>query len=126
MVKKIFAINLSDNGAEFSYFNQLEIDGKGEKIARTYFTNPYKSTDKAECERNHEFIRYMIPKGISFNFLTQEKVDDIFSNINSYIRKAKGDKTPYDLVKAKFGVEFLKAINIKRIPNKKVRLTQIA
>jgi len=67
----------------------------------------------------------MIPKGKSLDFLTQEQVDEMFSNINSYVRKSKGDKTPYDLVKNKFGKEFLDVINIHRIPNKKVRLQQI-
>ena len=125
LVKVIFPINVADNGVEFSHFNQIEIDENGEKICSTYFTTPYRSTDKAECERNHELIRYMIPKGKSLDFLTQDIVDDMFSNINSYIRKSKGNQTPYDLVKRKFGKEFLDAINIKRIPNKKVKLTQI-
>ena len=125
-VKRIFPINLADNGVEFTYFNEIEIFDDGEKICDTFFTNPYKSTDKAECERNHEFIRYMIPKGKSLDFLTQEKVNDMFSNINSYIRKSKKDSTPYDLVLRKFGKEFLDAIGIKRIPKKKVKLAQIA
>jgi IS30 family transposase len=124
-VKRIFPINLADNGVEFSYFNEIEIFDDGDKVCDTFFTNPYKSTDKAECERNHEFIRYMIPKGKSLDFLTQEKVDDMFSNINSYVRKSKKDSTPYDLVLRKFEKEFLDAIGIKRIPKKKVKLTQI-
>ena len=124
--KKIFPINLADNGTEFSFFNEIENDANGEKICSTFFTNPYRSTDKAAYERNHEFIRYLIPKGKSLDFLSQDKVDEIFSNINSYVRSSKGDRTPYDLVKAKFGKDFLKAINIRRIPNKKVRLTQLA
>lgn len=124
-VKEIFAINLADNGIEFSYFNQIEIDECGDKICSTYFTNPYKATDKPECERNHELVRYYIPKAKSLNGLTQEILDDMFSNINSYVRKSKGDRAPYDIVKTKFGKEFLDAINIRRIPNKKVKLTQI-
>lgn len=124
-VEKIFPINLADNGTEFSYFNEIEIFGDGEKVCNTFFTNPYKSTDKAECERNHEFVRYLIPKGKSLDFLTQERISDIFSNINSYVRKSKKDSTPYDLVLRKFGKEFLDLIGIKRIPNKKVKLIQI-
>ena len=121
-VKRIFPINLADNGVEFSYFNEIELFDDGEKVCDTFFTNPYKSTDKAECERNHEFVRYMIPKGKSLDFLTQEKVNDMFSNINSYVRKSKKDSTPYDLVLRKFGKEFLDTIEIRRIPNKKVKL----
>ena len=125
MARKIFSVNLADNGSEFSYFNQIEFDDVGEQICRTFFTTPYRSTDKAECERNHEFVRYVIPKGKSLDFLAQEMLDDIFSNINSYVRKSKGDRTPYDLVKAKFGKPFLELIGIRRIPNKKVKLLTI-
>lgn len=90
LVKAIFPINLADNGVEFSFFNEIEVNELGEKICSTYFTNPYKATDKAECERNHELIRYYIPKGKSMDSLTQEKVDEMFSHINSYVRKSKG------------------------------------
>lgn len=76
---KIFPINLADNGVEFSYFNNIETDDNGEFICRTFFTNPYKATDKPHCERYHEFICYMIPKGKSLDFLDQEKVNWIFS-----------------------------------------------
>lgn len=125
MIKDIFPINLADNGVEFSYFNQIEINEDGEKICSTFFTNPYKATDKAECERLHELVRYFLPKGKSLDLLTQDKIDEMFSNINSYVRKSQGDKTPYDLVKKKFGKEFLDKIGIKRIANKKVRLRPI-
>lgn len=124
-VKEIFPINLSDNGIEFSYFNEIETNDLGERLCRTFYTNPYKATDKPHCERYHELIRYFIPKGKSLNFLTQDKVDWMFSQINSYVRAAKGNQTPYDLVKRKFGSEFLKAINIQRVDKRKVSLRQI-
>jgi len=57
--------------------------------------------------------------------LTQDMIDDIFSNINSYVRASKDDKTPYDLVKARFGKLFLDLINIVRVPNKKVKLVSL-
>ena len=72
-----------------------------------FFTNPYRSTDKASCERNHEFIRYVIPKGKSLDFLTQEKVELLFSHINSYVRESNKNKTPYDLMVERFGIEFM-------------------
>lgn len=125
MVKKIFPINLADNGIEFSYFNQIEIDENGEKICRTFFTNPYRATDKSQCERNHELVRYCLPKGKSLDSITQSMVDEMFSNINSYVRNSQGNQTPYDLVKKKFGQEFLDAIHVRKIPNKKVRLQKL-
>lgn len=124
-VKRIFPINIADNGVEFSYFNKIELNYSGERLCKTFFTTPYRSTDKSECERNHEILRYKIPKGKSLDGLTQDMVDDIFSNINSYVRKSKSDRTPYDIVKAKFGKEFLDIIHIRRIPNNKVNLKQI-
>ena len=125
VTKKIFPINLADNGIEFSYFNTLENDSNGEFICRTFFTNPYKATDKPHCERNHEYIRYMIPKGKSLDFLTQEKINWMFSQINSYVRHELNDQTPYDLIKRKFGQKFLDVIGIHRVDKKKVNLNQI-
>lgn len=121
-VKKIFPVNLSDNGVEFSYFEKIEYNENGEIICKTFFTSPYRATDKSECERIHRLVRYILPKGRSFDPLTQEKVNELYSHINSYVRKSKNDRTPYDLVKKRYGVEFLEAIGIKRIPKKKVRL----
>ena len=87
-----------------------------------FFTNPYRSTDKASCERNHEFIRYVIPKGKSLDFLTQEKVELLFSHINSYVRESNKNKTPYDLMVERFGIEFMEIIGIKRISPKDICL----
>lgn len=124
-VKIVFAINICDNGVEFSRFTEIEIDSKGEIICKTFYTRPYRSTDKSSCENLHRLLRYAFPKGKSLDNLTQDVLDEVFSHINSYVRKSLNDKTPYDLVKKKFGKEFLEKINIKRIPNKKVKLKPI-
>ena len=116
--EEIFQINLSDNGPEFGKFHEIEIDRYGHHLCKVFFTNPYKSTDKASCERNHEFIRYFIPKSKSLDFLTQAKVELLFSHINSYTRESNQNKTPYDLMVERFGIEFMEIIGIKRIePN---------
>ena len=122
LYNQIFEVNLSDNGVEFARFHELEVDEYGEFIAKVFFTNPYKATDKPHCERNHEFIRYIIPKGISLDFLTQEKVNLMFSHINSYVRASNKNKTPYELTVELFGEEFMNTIGIKRIPAKDVCL----
>jgi len=111
--KRLFPILLADNGVEFSTFHNLE-----KFDVKVYFTNPYRSTDKAECERNHEFIRYIIPKGKTLDGLTQEDINLMFSHINSYIRESNQNKTPFELVKERFGSEFLELIGIKHVePN---------
>ncbi len=118
----IFQVNLSDNGPEFARFHELEMNESGIAVTRMFFTNPYRSTDKAACERNHEFIRYVIMRGKSLDFLTQEKVNRLFSHINSYIRKSNKNKTPYQLTVERFGIGFMKAIGISTIPSKDVCL----
>lgn len=120
--EEIFQINLSDNGPEFGKFHEIEIDKYGHHLCKVFFTNPYKSTDKASCERNHEFIRYIIPKGKSLDFLTQEKVELLFSHINSYTRESNQNKTPYDLMVERFGIEFMEIIGIKVIKHSDVCL----
>ena len=111
--KQFFPILLADNGIEFNTFHNLE-----KFDIKVYFTNPYRSTDKAECERNHEFIRYIIPKGKTLDGLTQEDINLMFSHINSYIRESNQNKTPFELAKERFGSEFLELIGIKHVePN---------
>ena len=96
-------------------YNQIQ-------IIKTFYTRPYKSSDKPTCERLHEFVRYVLPKGHSLDHLTQDNLDDVFSHINSYSRKSLGDKCPYNLVKRAFGTGFLKDINIRKINPKDVCL----
>lgn len=125
LAEKAFRVVLADNGTEFSWLDRLEED-EGRKARSVYFTTPYRATDKAECERLHELVRYCIPKGHSMDRLTQGDVDAMYSNINSYVRKSQGDRTPYDVMRRKFGKAFLDAIGISRVPKKKVRLVPIA
>ena len=110
--RKIFSVCLSDNGTEFSRFSEIENYVPGIK---TFYTNPYKATDKPHCERNHEFIRYIIPKSTSLDNLTQDKVNLMFSHINSYVRKSNKDKTPYDIVVKRFTKSFVNTLNISKV-----------
>jgi IS30 family transposase len=45
----------------------------GEEIVETFFSRPYGSTDKAKCERNHKFVRYILPRSRSLNNLTHRR-----------------------------------------------------
>ncbi len=96
--------------------DEIEVNEKtAEVITNVFFCDPYCSSQKAACERNHEFIRYVLPKGVSFETLTQRKLDLIFSNINSTPRRSIGGITPYALMKQAFGVELLDKLNIVEI-----------
>lgn len=122
-----FEACLCDNGSEFASFYEVENAAKlaGASKCRTFYARPYRSNDKAECERNHEFVRYVFPKGKSFDGLTQESVDSAFDNINSLVRAGKGDRTPSEAAERAFGEAFLKALRVKKIDKRKVRLTPL-
>ncbi len=105
-------ILLSDNGKEFSSLPLVE---KEDERIWVFYTNPYRATDKSHCERNHEYFRYVCPKGNSFDDWTQEEIDSIFSNINSYARNELNWKRPYDLFIEPFTKEAAKALGISGI-----------
>ena len=58
------------------------------------------------------------------NQLTQEKVNLIFSHINSYYRPGLNGVIPYDLAEMVLGKEFLDIIEIKKIEPQNINLTQ--
>ena len=110
---------VTDNGLEFASISRLE---KMSPRVKVFFARPYCSTDKAGCERNHELYRYVFPKGHSFDGLTQEKVNEIFSNINSYIRESLNWKSPCQIVTETLGDGFLKETGLTMISPKDVVL----
>lgn len=97
--KKVFEVILTDNGSEF--FNPLSIevdDETGEIISHVFYCDPGASWQKGTIEKNHEFIRYVLPKGSSFDELTQEKANILMSNINSTNRDSLNGRNPYEAV----------------------------
>lgn len=93
--KRVFEVILTDNGSEF--FNPLSIEKHEEEIiSHVFYCDPGASWQKGAVEKNHEFIRYILPKGKSFNELTQEKTNIIMSHINSISRDKLNGKTPYE------------------------------
>lgn len=65
--KRCFPVILTDNGSEFKKPESLELDTEGNKRTKIFYCNPMASYQKPHVEKNHEYIRYIIPKGISFN-----------------------------------------------------------
>lgn len=115
LFKKFFEVSLTDNGTEFCDPYAVEVDETtGERIANLFFCNSYASYQKGAIEENHELIRYIIPKGILFDDLTQEKANLMASHINSYARKSLGG-CPFDMALAYYGEEFIKRTETRRI-----------
>lgn len=120
---KVFKVLLSDNGTEFDNLTELEVDENGVVLCRVFYTRAYRSSDKAECERNHELFRYIRKKGRTLDNLDETDIDIVNSNINSYPRKSLKWKTPIEVMKEKFGDDIIELLGIKEVKRKDVILT---
>jgi IS30 family transposase len=118
LYSRLFAVLLGDNGSEFSNPKALEIAPNGNLRTRVFYCDPRATNQKSRIERNHEFIRMILPKGTSFDRLVQADIDLMMSHINSYSRPSLGDKTPFDLFGYVYGADLLEALGLRRIaPN---------
>ena len=123
LFKLMFEVILTDNGWEFSKPEEIEFDYQtGEKLINIFYTDPYSSWQKGSIERNHEFIRYIIPKGITFDNLTKKNVIDMMNNINNVQRKTLNNQTPYELFTEKYGEDISKKFHLKFIPKDEINL----
>lgn len=113
---RLFEVILTDNGTEFSDPDSIEIDlNTGEKLVSVFYCDPSCSWQKGCIEKNHQLIRYIIPKGISMSFLTQEMCFKMASHINSTPRKSLNNVSPYEACLFFIGKENLNKLNIKKI-----------
>lgn len=103
----LFPVLLTDNGSEFSNPSALEKAADGTPRTRVFYCDPMASWQKPQVERNHEFIRMILPKGSSFDALTQQNIGKVMSHINSYSRPSLGDKTPFEVFSYMFGEKLL-------------------
>ena len=77
----VFRVILTDNGSEFLDPLSLETSSSGMELNKVYFCDPNCSYQKGMLEKNHEFIRYVLPKGTSLDHLTQA---DVRLRVNPY------------------------------------------
>ena len=80
------------------------------------------SWQKGRLEKNHEFIRYIIPKGITFATLNQEQVTLITNHINSVARASLNGCTPFELAHLLIDRKLLDLCQLERIPANQVTL----
>lgn len=120
--KKTFPIILTDNGPEFSNPSAIERDDRGRLRTKVFFCNPLASWQKAMLEHNHIFIRYILPKGSSFELLTQDDVTFMINNINSVSRASLNNKTPFDIARMLISKKVLEKLNLKKIPANEIVL----
>ena len=122
--KRLFEVILTDNGTEFSDPESIEIDfDTGEKVCNLFYCDPSCSWQKGSIEKNHEYIRYILPKGSSFAGLSQDDCYLIASHINSVPRVSLNNNSPYDFAKLFLKVDNINKFQIKKIDNDDIDLT---
>lgn len=100
LYSKVFRIFLTDNGTEFYSVLNFERDLEtNTKLSNIFFCHPYSSFEKHGVEVNHEYIRRVLPKGTSFQNLTEIDVKRLQDNINAVPRLSLNGETPFNLTK---------------------------
>lgn len=117
---ELFQVILTDNGSEFSNPKEIEYrehPSPGRRYQRTsvYYCDAGSPYQKGACEVNHELIRRVLPKGTSFDKLTQEDVNLMMNHINSYKRKKLNNRSPYETFSFYHGEEVLKKLGCEPV-----------
>ena len=82
---------------------------------KIFYCDPQASWQKPHIEKNHEFIRYVIPRGKTFKGYTQEDMTLIANHINSTTRPGLEYKSPYDLVETEEMKKLLEMLNMSPV-----------
>jgi IS30 family transposase len=66
-------------------------------------------------EKNHEYIRYVLPKGTSFEKLIQKDATLLTNHINSEARDSLNGQTPFKLSQLLLDKKLHKGLKLKAI-----------
>ena len=118
---------LTDRGSEFDRFEDLErschAPGEDEGRMEACYCDPYCSWQKPHTGNAHTLPGRILPKGTSFDDLTQDDVDLIRGHTDSYPRDELDWKTPFEML-PEWGQENVpKAFGSGIIPRDDVNLT---
>jgi IS30 family transposase len=120
--QKTFPVILTDNGSEFHSPEFMECTRWGELRTTIFYCDPNASWQKGQLERNHEFIRYIIPRGRSFDYLRQPDVTLMINHINSLARESLGGMTPYETSIFSLDPKVHRKLHLKPVPRDEVLL----
>lgn len=124
LFKKIFRIILTDNGSEF--FTPDEIENiQGKKEVNLFYCDSGCSYQKGKIEKLHQYIRLVLPKGSTFDYIPFNEVNLLMNNINNSSRiSLKDNKTPYKALINVMGVDVAKKLNLYYIKPNDVNLSK--
>ena len=118
-----FPLILTDRGGEFAHPDALECGADNLIRTNIYYCDPMCSWQKPHCEKNHEYIRKICPKGTSFDLYSQQDITRMMSHINSSPRGSLGGMTPFALAKMMLSKSLMNALGIQEVAPDKVCLT---
>lgn len=122
--RMLFQVIITDWGSEFSDPEKIEADMEtGEIQCRVFHCDPRNTNQKSNCERNHELIRYIIPKNHAKDEYTEEEIREMMNHINSYPRKKWNGQAPIDLFIKIYGQETANLLGLEKIPPDSITLT---
>jgi len=114
----VFGVILVDRGTEFDDWAGMEASclEPGKTRCRVYYCDPMETDQKSECERNHEQLRRILPKGRSdFDKLSAWDLAVCCSHVNSYPSAGRGGKCPFELAQGLLPQGLLDALGLCRV-----------
>lgn len=127
LFSRLFPVVVTDNGSEFSNpkklgYRDYAVPDYGFKRTSIYYCDAGCPYQKGAIEVNHELIRRVLPKGTSFDNLTQTDVTRMIDHINSYKRKKLNDRSPYETFSFHYGEEVLRLLGCTPVATKDILL----
>ena len=123
LFKKLFPVILTDNGSEFSNPKAIEYGSELHGMrTRIYYCDAGSPHQKGAIEVNHSLIRRVLPKGTSFNHLSQEDITRMMNHINSYKRKKLNNRSPYETFSFYHGEEILQKLGCLPVTADEIQL----
>lgn len=120
--RTIFPIILTDNGPEFKGVEELENDKMNRPRTRVFYCDPLASWQKAKLEKNHEYIRKVVPKGVPLTKNTQQDMTFLTNHINSTARASLNGRTPYELAQLLLPSKLFEVLDLRAIEGDEVVL----
>lgn len=123
--ERVLGIMLVDRGTEFDDWAGMERSclEPGSRRCRVFYCDAMESNQKSACERNHEQLRRILPKGRThMDELSAADVALCCSHVNSYPLASLGGASPIDSLGGLLADDVLDLLGVRRIEPRDVVL----
>lgn len=120
--QELFPVILTDRGTEFLYPEAIECDRNGEIKTKVFYCAPSLFLAKTVHRKKSWVYKTILPKGHSFDNLTQKDINLVTNHINSYSRKKFNGASPYQLSKLLLNNKLHEVMDLKNIESDDVTL----